>query len=52
MGNPTVTHKPGWMAYETIQKASQQVSEYIGASSPEEINFTSGETESNNHTSI
>lgn len=47
-GNPTLTHKPGWMAYETIQKASQQVARYIGAASGEEINFTPGETESNN----
>ncbi|MFB0567515.1 MAG: aminotransferase class V-fold PLP-dependent enzyme, partial [Candidatus Bathyarchaeia archaeon] len=37
-GNPTVTHKPGWMAYETIQKASEQVARYIGAASAEEIN--------------
>jgi len=47
-GNPTLTHKPGWMAYETIQKASQQVARYIGAASGEEISFTPGETESNN----
>jgi len=47
-GNPTVTHKPGWMAYETIQKASEQVARYIGAASAEEINFTPSETESNN----
>ena len=47
-GNPTVTHKPGWMAYETIQKASEQVANYIGATSTEEINFTPSETESNN----
>ncbi len=47
-GNPTVTHKPGWMAYETIQKASQQIANYIGASSAEEINFAPGETEANN----
>ena len=47
-GNPTVTHKLGWMAYEEIQKASQHVAEYIGASSIEEVNFTPGETEANN----
>ncbi len=47
-GNPTITHKPGWMAYEEIQKASQRVAEYVGASSIEEINFTPSETESNN----
>ena len=47
-GNPTVTHKPGWMAYETIQKASEQIARYIGATSTEEINFAPSETESNN----
>ncbi|MFH0897784.1 MAG: cysteine desulfurase family protein [Candidatus Bathyarchaeota archaeon] len=47
-GNPTITHKPGWMAYETIMKASEQIARYIDASSAEEINFTPGETESNN----
>ncbi len=47
-GNPTVTHKPGWMAYETIQKASERVAEYVGASSIEEINFTPSETVANN----
>jgi len=36
------------MAYEEIQKASQRVAEYVGASSIEEINFTPSETESNN----
>lgn len=47
-GNPTLTHKQGWMAYEVIQKISLQIAKYIQASSPEEINFTPGETEANN----
>jgi len=47
-GNPTVTHKPGWMAYEAIMKASEQIAKYIGAASVEEINFTPSETASNN----
>lgn len=47
-GNPTVTHKLGWMAYETIQKASDRIANYIAATSTEEINYTPGETESNN----
>ncbi len=47
-GNPTVTNKPGWMAYEMVQEASEQVANYIGATSTEEINFAPGETESNN----
>jgi cysteine desulfurase len=47
-GNPTITHKLGWMAYEEIQKVSESVADYIGANSIEEINFTPSETESNN----
>ena len=47
-GNPTITHKPGWMAYETIMAASERIARYIGAASAEEINFTPGETEANN----
>jgi len=47
-GNPTVTHKPGWMAYEVIMNVSTKISNYIDAASPEEINFTSGEAEANN----
>ncbi len=47
-GNPTITSKPGWIAYETIMKASEQAAGYIGASSAEEINYTPGETEANN----
>jgi len=47
-GNPTITHRPGWMAYETIQRVSEEVSRYIGAHTPEELNFTPGETEANN----
>jgi len=47
-GNPTVTHKPGWMAYEAIMGASEQIASYIGAASAEEIDFTPSETVSNN----
>ncbi|MEM1537915.1 MAG: cysteine desulfurase family protein [Candidatus Nezhaarchaeales archaeon] len=47
-GNPTLTHKPGWEAYEAVMKASKSIAEYIGAASPEEINFTNSETEANN----
>ncbi|MCK5403408.1 aminotransferase class V-fold PLP-dependent enzyme, partial [Candidatus Bathyarchaeota archaeon] len=47
-GNPTITHKPGWMAYETIMAASENIAKYIDATSAEEINFTPGETEANN----
>ncbi len=47
-GNPTITHKPGWMAYETIMQASDKIANFIGASSVEEINFTPSETVSNN----
>ena len=47
-GNPTLTHKPGWEAYETIIESAQKIASFIGASNPEEVNFTPGETEANN----
>ena len=47
-GNPTVTHKQGWMAYEAIMGASEQIANYIGSTMAEEINFTPGEAEANN----
>jgi len=47
-GNPALTHKPGWEAYEAIMKASQKIAKYIEAKNPEEITFTPGETEANN----
>jgi len=47
-GNPTLTHKPGWEAFETIMESSQKISKFLGAKILEEINFTPGETEANN----
>lgn len=47
-GNPTLTHKPGWEAYEAIMRSASIIASYINASGPEEINFTPGETEANN----
>ncbi|MEM2950415.1 MAG: cysteine desulfurase family protein [Nitrososphaeria archaeon] len=47
-GNPTLTHKLGWEAYETIILSAKKIGEYVGIESPEEINFTPGETEANN----
>ena len=47
-GNPTVTHRYGWEAYEAIMEASEKISKYIGGDSPEDITFTPGETEANN----
>lgn len=47
-GNPTLTHKPGWEAFETIMKSAQKISEYIGTKILEEITFTPGATEANN----
>jgi cysteine desulfurase len=47
-GNPTLTHKPGWEAFETIMESSQQIAKYVGAKILEEINFTPSETEANN----
>ncbi len=47
-GNPTLTHKPGWEAFETIMGASQKISKFLGAKILEEITFTPGSTEANN----
>ncbi|MCW4047298.1 MAG: cysteine desulfurase [Candidatus Bathyarchaeota archaeon] len=47
-GNPTLTHKPGWEAFETIMESAQKISRFIGAKILEEITFTPGETEANN----
>ena len=47
-GNPTLTHKPGWEAFEVLMESSQKIASFLGCKNPEEINFTPGETEANN----
>jgi cysteine desulfurase len=47
-GNPTLTHKPGWEAFETIMESSQKIAQFIGAKNLEELTFTPGESEANN----
>lgn len=47
-GNPTLTHKPGWEAFETIMESKQKIAAFLRCKSLEEINFTPGETEANN----
>jgi cysteine desulfurase len=47
-GNPTLTHKPGWEALETIMECAQKIASFIGCKTLEEVNFTPGETEANN----
>jgi len=47
-GNPSSSHWYGIHPKQAIEKARSQISELIGCS-PEEIIFTSGGTESNNH---
>ncbi len=47
-GNPTLTHKPGWEAFEVIINCFKKISQDIGAKILEEITFTPGETEANN----
>ncbi|MGA3191333.1 MAG: cysteine desulfurase family protein [Candidatus Bathyarchaeia archaeon] len=47
-GNPTLTHKPGWEAFETIMESSQKIASFLKCKSAEEVNFTPGETEANN----
>ncbi len=47
-GNPTLTHKPGWEAFEVIMNCFQKISKFVGAKMLEEITFTPSETEANN----
>jgi cysteine desulfurase len=47
-GNPTLTHKPGWEAFEVIMKSFQKIANFTGAKILEEITFTPSETEANN----
>ena len=47
-GNPTLTHKPGWEALETIMESTQKIAKFLGCKTLEEANFTPGETEANN----
>jgi cysteine desulfurase len=47
-GNPTLTHKPGWEAFETIMESAQKMATFLGCKTLEEVNFTPGETEANN----
>jgi cysteine desulfurase len=47
-GNPTLTHKPGWEAFEVIMNCFQKISKTMGAKIREEITFTPSETEANN----
>lgn len=47
-GNPTLTHKPGWEAFEAIMESAQKIAKFLDCRMLEEINFTPGETEANN----
>ncbi len=47
-GNPTLTHKPGWEAFEAIMESAQKIAHFLGCKNLEEVNFTPGETEANN----
>jgi len=47
-GNPTLTHKQGWEALETIMESTQKIAKFLGCKTIEEVNFTPGETEANN----
>ncbi len=50
-GNPSSNHAYGQLAKEAVNIARKQVAELIG-SEPDEITFSSGGTESNNHAII
>ena len=47
-GNPTLTHKPGWEAFETIMESAQKMAAFLECKTLEEVNFVPGETEANN----
>lgn len=47
-GNPTLTHKPGWEAFETIMESTQKIANFLGCKALEEVAVTPGETEANN----
>ena len=47
-GTPTLTHKPGWEAFEAIMESQQKLSRFVGAKILEELTLTPGETEANN----
>jgi cysteine desulfurase len=47
-GNPTLTHKPGWEAFETLIGCFKKIGAYMGTKTLEEVTFTPGETEANN----
>lgn len=47
-GNPTLTHKLGWEAFEVLMKSSQKIASFLGCKNVEEVNLTPGETEANN----
>jgi cysteine desulfurase len=47
-GNPTLTHKPGWEAFEVIMESQQRIANFLGAKILEELTFTPSETEANN----
>ena len=47
-GNPGSLHQKGREAESAVEHAREQVAEFMGAQSPEQIVFTSGGTEGNN----
>ncbi len=47
-GNPTLTHNPGWEAFEIIMENTQKIANFLGCKNIEEVNYTPGETEANN----
>lgn len=46
-GHPSITHRPGWEAYQVMMEHAKMLSDSIGAE-PQQLVFTSGGTEANN----
>jgi len=47
-GHPSITHKPGWEAYEVVYETKELVAKTLNAENYEQIVFTHSGTEANN----
>ncbi len=47
-GHPSITHKPGWEAYEVVVSTKELIARTLGVNNIESLVFTHGGTEANN----